>query len=57
MSLRAERYTQHLKLPLATIHHYTDTSEFVVCIYASNIKRFYNEQDNKDRNGSDESRK
>lgn len=30
----------------SVIHHHTDTSEVVVCIYGSAIERFYDEQGN-----------
>ena len=30
----------------SAIHHHTDTSEVVVCIYGSAIERFYDEQGN-----------
>ena len=30
----------------SAIHHHTDTSKIVVCIYGSTIERFYDEQSN-----------
>lgn len=34
------------KLSSVTISLHTNTSEFVVCIYGSDIERFHDEQDN-----------
>lgn len=34
------------KMPKFSIHHHTNTSKFVVCIYGSAIERFYDEQGN-----------
>ena len=34
------------KMPKFSIHHHTNTSKFVVCIYGSAIERLYDEQSN-----------